>query len=256
MNQGTAHSLFVANPMADNHSDKIKVCLSRAADLRGQAVTAADTVSKDELRGLESQWLAIAESYKLVEQSERYLKGLRARRSAAHERIVSARRKVEPTTDASGEVSAPAGNAPLADLLGILVRTAIEYTHGNARAAFYLADGERKTLHHVTGMPDDYAKFVDGFAIGPESLACGLCVSMQRPVITPDVIAEPRWRPWLWLPRQFDYRACWSFPIEAAGGRMLGSFAMYYKEPTEATSHELDLAAALTRAASTVIARR
>jgi two-component system, chemotaxis family, CheB/CheR fusion protein len=69
-----------------------------------------------------------------------------------------------------------------------------------------LADSERKALHHVTGMPEAYAKYVDGFVIGPESLACGLCVAKQRPVITPDVIAEPRWRPWLWLPKQFDYR--------------------------------------------------
>ena len=144
-------------------------------------------------------------------------------------------------------------NPSLADLLGILVRTAVEYTHGNARGAFYLADSERKALHHVTGMPEAYAKYVDGFVIGPESLACGLCVAKQRPVITPDVIAEPRWRPWLWLPKQFDYRACWSFPIETPSGKVLGSFAMYYKEPTEATSRELDFAAALTRAASTVI---
>jgi len=47
--------------------------------------------------------------------------------------------------------------------------------------------------------------------------------------------------------------ACWSFPIETPSGKVLGSFAMYYKEPTEATSRELDFAAALTRAASTVI---
>ena len=174
---------------------------------------------------------------------------------AAIERSASARREFGPT-DAGGEIAAATGNASLPDLLGILVRAAIEYTHGNARAAFYLADGERKTLHHVTGMPEAYAEYVDGFAIGPQSLACGLCVSMLRPVITPDVVAEPRWRPWLWLPKQFDYRACWSFPIETVSGKPLGSFAMYYREPTEATSHELDFAAALTRAASTVIANR
>jgi GAF domain-containing protein len=238
--------------MAHDPIDKIKECLSRAADLRRQAAAAADSAYKADLRGLALQWLDIAESYKLIEQSNRFLKDRRARRFAADERLASPAREAG-LTHANGEVFAPVWNASLADRLGILVRTAIEYTHGNARAAFYLADGERKTLHHVTGMPEAYAKYVDGFAIGPESLACGLCVSMQRPVITPDVIAEPRWRSWLWLPKQFDYRACWSFPIETASGKVLGSFAMYYKEPTEATSHELDFAAALTRTAVTVI---
>jgi GAF domain-containing protein len=155
--------------------------------------------------------------------------------------------------DAHSEVSTPAPGGSLADGLGTLVRTAVEYTHGKARAAFYLADRDRKTLHHITGMPDAYAKCVDGFAIGEESLACGLCVATHRPVITPDVLAEPRWQPWLWLAREFGYRACWSFPIEAASGKTLGSFAMYYEEPTKATSREIDLAAALTRAASAVI---
>jgi GAF domain-containing protein len=237
--------------MPNDPADKLKECLSRAKNLRIQADAAADPESEAELRGLAFQWQDIAESYKLVEQSTLYLKDIRARRRTTNEKM-SADRQKAGMADGS-EVSNSAAAGSLADLLGILVRTAIEYTDGKARAAFYLADAGRRTLHHVVGMPDTYAKYVDGFAIGEESLACGLCVSTKRPVITPDVFAEPRWRPWLWLPKQFGYRACWSFPVETASGRPLGSFAMYYPEPTEATSHEIDLAAALTRAASTVI---
>jgi two-component system CheB/CheR fusion protein len=40
------------------------------------------------------------------------------------------------------------------------------------RAAIYLARG--RGLHHLVGLPAEYAREVDGFAIGPESLACGL----------------------------------------------------------------------------------
>jgi GAF domain-containing protein len=144
--------------------------------------------------------------------------------------------------------------ASLSNLLDVLVRTAIRKTEGEARAAFYVANGA--TLHHVTGMPEAYAKCVDGFAIGPESLACGLAASSGQPIITRDVVEEPLWQPWLWLAKQFDYRACWSFPVRNSAGKIVGTFAMYYKEPREATQRDLDVAATITTAAGAIIARQ
>jgi hypothetical protein len=152
------------------------------------------------------------------------------------------------------EVSRPIANsASFAEILDVLVRTAMQQTEGDARAAFYIADAGGAALYHVIGMPQAYAKHVDGFPIGPQSLACGLAAATGRPIITRDVIEEPRWKPWLWLAKEFDYRACWSFPVETSAGKMLGSFAMYYKEPREATQRDLDLAQTLTRAASLIM---
>jgi GAF domain-containing protein len=89
----------------------------------------------------------------------------------------------------------------------------------------------------------------------PQSLACRLAVAIGRPVITPDVTEEPRRKQWLWLAEQFDYRVCWSFPVSASSGKIMGSFAIYYQEPREATQHDLDLAAVLTRTATSIISR-
>ena len=83
--------------------------------------------------------------------------------------------------------------ASLSDLLDVLVRTAIQKSQGGARAAFYIANGN--TLHHVTGMSEAYAKYVDGFVIGPQSLACGLSAATGKPIITRDVAEEPLWKP-------------------------------------------------------------
>jgi GAF domain-containing protein len=102
-------------------------------------------------------------------------------------------------------------------------------------------------------MPQTYAQHVDGFPIGPQSLACGLAAGTGQPIITRDVVEEPLWKPWLWLAKEFEYRACWSFPVETSTGKILGTFAMYYKDPREATQRDLDLAATLTRAASLII---
>ena len=49
------------------------------------------------------------------------------------------------------------------------------------------------------------------------------------------VTEEPLWKPWVWLATQFDYRACWSFPVETSSGEIVGTFAMYFKKPREPT---------------------
>jgi PAS domain S-box-containing protein len=150
---------------------------------------------------------------------------------------------------------AAVNGVPLTASLGILIRTAIQQFGSDSRCAFYLADATGAELHHVTGMPETYARAVDGFKIGPESLACGLSVHRAEPVITADVCKEPRWKPWLWLAEEYGYRGCWSFPVESSAGQIVGTFAMYFKEPREASSRDRELATVLTRAASIVISR-
>jgi PAS domain S-box-containing protein len=148
---------------------------------------------------------------------------------------------------------AAVGEEPLKVSLGILIRTAIAQFGGEARAAFYLSNPDGTALHHCIGMPDGYAAAVDGFIIGPESLSCGLAVHKGEPVITPDVTEEPLWEPWLWLAREHDFRASWSFPVRTTGGPILGTLALYFRERREPTQRDFDLAAVLTHAATIII---
>jgi PAS domain S-box-containing protein len=150
---------------------------------------------------------------------------------------------------------AAVNGAPLAEALGILIRTAIEQTDGNARCAFYSVNREGTKLHHVVGMSEDYARHVEGFKVSPDSLACGLAVATGEPVITPDVFLEPRWKPLLWLAHQYEFRGCWSFPVGTSVGKLVGTFAMYFKEPRTPTPADLEQAATLTHTASIIISR-
>lgn len=142
--------------------------------------------------------------------------------------------------------------APLETSLEILVRTAVEQSKGELQCAFYIANETGTELHHVVGMPDTYAKSVDGFRIGPDSFSCGLAVHTGRPVVTPDVYLEPRWSCMRWLAEQHDFRGCWSFPVETEE-KVVGTFAMYFKSPRDATPADFDSAAILTRAAAIII---
>src|SRR5690606_5755900 len=117
---------------------------------------------------------------------------------------------------------------------------------GAARAAFHmLDDAAGDGLQHVAGMSDAYAEDIDGFRVGPNSLACGLAMHIGEPVITSDVDQDPRWEPWRWLARAHGYRACWSFPVRTSGGPVLGTFALYFAEPRAPEDDDISFIATL-----------
>src|SRR5262249_18814549 len=133
--------------------------------------------------------------------------------------------------------------------------TAIDQAGPSTRCAFYIADADGKELHHVIGMLASYAECVDGFKIAPDSLACGLAVYTGQPVITADVTQEPRWQPWLGMAGRHRIRGCWSSPIETMTGKVVGTLAMYFESPRDATPRECGMAAVLTRTAAIIISR-
>lgn len=145
-------------------------------------------------------------------------------------------------------------DAPLAESLGVLQRATVEHFGGSARAAFFLVDRE-SVLHHVVGMGGEYADALKGFVVDTCAPACGLAIQTGRPVLTTDVRQDPTWTPWLWLAEQFDYRGCWSFPIRAPMGKFVGSLAIYWREPREATPRDAEFAEGIANAASIIIAR-
>jgi signal transduction histidine kinase/CheY-like chemotaxis protein len=202
----------------------------------------------------------------LLARVEAHLKVSRVRTEAARlERDLRAEIETERNRLRESEVwlagqkeafQAAVNSAPLKTSLAVLIRTAIEQIGDGARCAFFIANASETELHHVTGMSDTYAKDVDGFKIGSDSLACGLAVYNRQPVITSDVREEPRWRQWLWLAQKHGYRGIWSFPVETSAGKVVGTFAMYFEEPRQATSRDQEFAGVLTHAASIIISRQ
>lgn len=138
--------------------------------------------------------------------------------------------------------------------LGALVRTATDALGPGTRAAFYLSADGGGSLH-VVGMSAAYARAVNGFKIGRQSRACGPAASAGRPVLTADVMEDARWKPWRWLAKRFDYRGCWTFPIRSSSGRVVGTLAIYSRQPRAATERELRLASLLTHTAAIIIAQ-
>ena len=131
----------------------------------------------------------------------------------------------------------------------------MEQVGGDIRCAFYEVDPTGKHLTHIVGMPLSYAECVDGFKVGPDSLACGLAVFTKKPVISPDVDTDPLWEHWRWVAKKYDFQAVWSFPIETFAGKVVGTFAVYSRAPRQPTPRNLEGAAVITRAAAMIMSR-
>jgi diguanylate cyclase (GGDEF)-like protein/PAS domain S-box-containing protein len=87
-------------------------------------------------------------------------------------------------------------------------------------------------VHPLGGpsLPDDYSRALDGVAIGPDVGSCGSAAYHGKAVLAMDLDSDPRWQPYKRRPLEVGLRACWSSPIKAKDGRVIGTFAFYFRE--------------------------
>jgi GAF domain-containing protein len=125
-----------------------------------------------------------------------------------------------------------ARDASLAEVLDEVLRTVEEQSPGML-CSVLLVDEDRKRLRHgaAPSLPAEYNAAVDGIAIGPDVGSCGTAAFERRRIVSEDIEYDPRWAPYRQLVRPYGLRACWSQPILAADGGLLGTFAMYYRAP-------------------------
>jgi PAS domain S-box-containing protein len=119
-----------------------------------------------------------------------------------------------------------------------------------------LLDGAN--LRHGAGpsLPNAYNAAINGIAIGPEVGSCGTAAFSKKPVYVSDIASSPLWADFRELALSHGLRACWSTPILSASGEVLGTFAMYYREPREPSAEDLTVVDLITRTSTLVIERR
>jgi diguanylate cyclase (GGDEF)-like protein len=95
-------------------------------------------------------------------------------------------------------------------------------------------DENRMRVAAAPSLPAVYANAIDGLPIGPDVGCCGSAMSSGEAVMSVDIAEDPRWAPYREVPLAQGLAACWSNPIKGRDARMLGSFALYYREPRPA----------------------
>ena len=172
---------------------------------------------------------------------------------------VTERRTAESLRDAQRRVLEVAiRDTPLEETLSTLIRTVEEHSTAGVVASVLLTDKQRRHLRHAAGpgLPDAYNEAIDGIAIGPTVGSCGTAAFHKKPVYVSDISNDPLWNDFRDLALSHGLKACWSTPILTGTGDVLGTFAMYYREPRKPTPKDLELVDFVTRSAALVIERK
>lgn len=135
------------------------------------------------------------------------------------------------------------GSDPLEGALEA-VALGIEQVMPGAIASILLLDDDG--IHIRCGaaphLPESYTQAIEGQPIGPCAGSCGNAMYLRTTVVVSDIATDPLWEDYRDLALSHDLRACWSMPLLDGEGRVLGSFAIYYREPRAPAADDLALA--------------
>jgi signal transduction histidine kinase len=104
-----------------------------------------------------------------------------------------------------------------------------------------LLEGDHLRHGGAPSLPKSYNGAIDGLVIGPSEGSCGTAAYRGKSVIVSDIATDPLWAKYRDLALSHSLRACWSTPIISSTNKVLGTFAMYYREPRSPTSEDFGL---------------
>jgi GAF domain-containing protein len=148
-----------------------------------------------------------------------------------------------------------ASGAPLHETLEELVRTIESATPSGMIGSILILDDDGRHLLHgaAPSLPDVYNQAIHGLEIGPEVGSCGTAAFHDKTVSVFDIANNPLWANFRDLALQHGLRACWSTPIHGSDGKVLGTFANYYRVVRDPSPLDRELTELVTRTAATAI---
>ncbi len=120
---------------------------------------------------------------------------------------------------------------PLRAVLDLLCRQ-VEALAPEVICSVLRIDGEGKLVPLASpSLPIAYSSALEGVAIGPIGGSCGTAAFRGEEVEVQDIASDPLWAPYRHLALPIGLAACWSTPVTGRKGKVVATFAFYYREP-------------------------
>ena len=107
-------------------------------------------------------------------------------------------------------------------------------------------NGERLWPTAGRRVPEGWVRTITPLPIGPGMGSCGTAAFLKKPVIISDIASEPPWSDitapdYTEIALSYGLRAAWSQPLISKDNELLGTFAIYYREPRQPSDSDLKL---------------
>jgi len=147
-----------------------------------------------------------------------------------------------------------AGEA-LAQILDSLCRLVEEQGNG-VLASILLLDGDRLRHGGAPSLPKAYADAINGMVVGPSAGSCGTAAYSGEAVIVADIASDPLWANYRDLALSHSLCACWSTPVFSSQGKVLATFAMYFREPRRPSQRDQEIIDQITHLAGVAVQQK
>jgi PAS domain S-box-containing protein len=104
-------------------------------------------------------------------------------------------------------------------------------------------------------LPPAYAEAIGPVRIEIGQGSCGTAAASLEMVVVEDVEQSDLWTGYASIALSYGLRACWSMPVVDDARTLLGTLAMYYREPRAPSAQEIDLIQFASSLAAFVIQR-
>lgn len=119
------------------------------------------------------------------------------------------------------------------ELQATLEKLCVEVEHillGAVASVLTLDDRGRQHPCAGPGLPSGYSMALDDLEIGPKAGSCWSAAFFGEAVIVEDIENDPRCNDFKTLALSCGLSACYSNPIYSSKGKILGTFALYFRE--------------------------
>jgi PAS domain S-box-containing protein len=159
---------------------------------------------------------------------------------------------VESERRALSEIAA---GVPLTKVLEDIILSVERSSPVELLASVLLLEGTQLLHGAAPSLPQEYCDAIHGSEIGPSVGSCGSAAFRGEAVFVADIATDPLWVDFRDLAMSHGLQACWSTPIKGHDGRVLGTFANYYREPRQPTPADLAAIGVVTQTAALAIER-
>jgi formate hydrogenlyase transcriptional activator len=131
--------------------------------------------------------------------------------------------------------------SPLPEVLTIIARL-VESQGDDTLCTIWLPEEGAQRLYCAAApsLPG-FSAHVGPMCIGPKGGSCGTAAYRKEPVFVTDILKDPIWDDYRDLMLPYGIRAVWSRPLFASDGKVLGTFAILYREVRSPSINDLQL---------------